>query len=205
MKYHGSCSCGNVLVGLLSEPCMKYNCHCSHCRNFLGKYIVKEGRSKPPEYLSGCAVWKWQLVVRPGNNKDGGSDGNSNDLLEYEYTNGSFGLFSLSRGRCKICMDPLVEYGGRLAILFAMVNVSPFQGKIKPTINLHYDSGYKNSGPTGNDHGITTTIFTDSGSVLYEIYLILTVAIPQIPYTLYLWMFGDKTIIIPPNSEKKRD
>ena len=189
---------------------MKYNCHCSHCRTFVGKYWNEDNngessrRKPPPEYLSGCAVWKWQLVVRPGNNKDNNSSNTTttNDLMEYEYTNGSFGLFSLQRGRCTKCKDPLVEYGGRLATLFAMVNVSPFQGTIQPTVNLHYDSGYRNSGPTGKDHGISTTIFTDSGSVLYEIYLILTIAIPQIPYTLFMWVFGDKTIV-PPDRKKK--
>jgi hypothetical protein len=168
MKYEGSCQCGSVKIGLLTDPAIKYNCHCSHCRKFASAYSKEE-----QPYQAACAVWSWTVCVEGD--------------LDYTYTVGCKGLFSLARGRCAKCKDPMVERGGRAAIAFSMVVAKPL--KIQPDLNLYYDSGWK-QGP----NNLSVTIYSDLGSFLYEMWLILIHAIPQIPYSLYIWMFGDKTL-----------
>jgi hypothetical protein len=38
-----------------------------------------------------------------------------------------------------------------------------------------------------------TTIHSDMESFLYELWVILIVAVPQLPYTLWMRLFGDKS------------
>ena len=73
-----------------------------------------------------------------------------------------------------------------MALPFSMVVANPL--KIQPDINLYYESGWK-KGP----EDMRVTIRSDMGSFLYELWAILIVAIPQLPFSLWMWMFGDKT------------
>ncbi|KAG7369136.1 hypothetical protein IV203_031879 [Nitzschia inconspicua] len=101
------------------------------------------------------------------------------------HTVGCKGLFSLARGRCSHCKDPMVEWGGRAALPFSMVAAKPL--KIQAVINIYYESGWK-KGP----HDVKVTIHSDLWSFLYELWVILINATPQIPYSLYMWLFGNK-------------
>lgn len=166
MKYEGTCSCGAVHVGLLTEPLMKYNCHCSICRRTASKY----SKEKKP-YHTGVFVWRWTAVVHGD--------------VEYERTTAMWGLFQLSRGRCKNCKDPVWEPGGRMLLPYAMVMAPPLD--IIPDTNIHYDSGYK-EGP----HDMKVTINSDMGSLAYELWILLTVGLPMLPYSIFAWHFQPK-------------
>ena len=157
MKHAGNCSCGLVQVELLTDPVMNYFCHCSHCRKFASEY-----EKEPRSYLAACAVWRWTVNVQ--------------GTVEYTPSVGAWGLFSLKRGRCVQCKDPVWERGGRLAYPFRMVAAQPLG--LEPDVNLYYDSGFKD-GPTH-----VRTIQSDWGSLLYEIWLIVTVGIPRLPWSL---------------------
>ena len=167
MKHQGSCSCDSVRIGLLTDPIMKYYCHCSHCRRFASAHCAQQ--AKP--YQSACAAWRWTVVLQ------------GEDHIDYEHTVGAWGLFSLSRGRCSKCKDPIWERGGRAALPFCMVVAEPLQ--IQPDMNLYYDSGFQ-KGP--NNDKVRVTIHSDMGSFLYELWLVVTVAIPAIPRSLLAWM-----------------
>lgn len=179
MKYEGTCSCGAVHVGLLTEPFLKYNCHCSICRRFVSKFCTETDEPKPkpepksiPRYNTAVAVWRWAAIF--------------NGEIEYDdTTNATFGLFGVSRGRCRICKDPVCEIGRRLFLPLAMV-MSPTV-HIEPDVNLHYDSGLK-QGPDD----MRLTLHTDVGTIAYEIWILLTVAIPTLPYSLFAWLFQPK-------------
>jgi hypothetical protein len=69
---------------------------------------------------------------------------------------------------------------------FSMVVAKPL--KIQPNVNLYYDSGWK-KGPDD----VRTTIHSDLGSFLYELWVILISAVPQLPNALWMRMFGDKS------------
>jgi hypothetical protein len=166
MKYEGSCRCGAVKIGLLTDPAMKYCCHCSHCRTFASAFSEEE-----QPYQSACAVWSWSVCVEGD--------------IDNTYTVGCMGLFSLARGRCSVCKDPVLERGGRAALPFSMVIAKPL--KIQPDVNLYYDSGWK-KGPDN----MKVTIRSDLGSFLYELLVIFVRAFPQIPNSIYMWAFGDK-------------
>jgi hypothetical protein len=155
------------MIGLLTNPVMTYCCHCSHCRKFASAYNKEE-----QPYQAACAAWSWTVCTE--------------GELEYTYTVGCKGLFSLARGRCVKCKDPIVEQGGRAALPFSMVVAKPL--KIQPHVNLYYDSGWKD-GP----HDMRTTIRSDVGSFFYELWVILISAVPQLPYTLWMRMFSDKS------------
>jgi len=166
MLHEGTCPCGAVRMGLLSSPIMKYLCHCSHCRKFSGQ-----------PYQACVAVFRWSINVE--------------GPIEYVKTVGGGGLFSLDRGRCSNCKAPIVEYGGRCALPYAMCAAEPLG--IEPDINFYYDSGLK-QGP----EDLRVTIRTDFGSFMYEIWLILTVAIPSLPmslwaYAVYKWNAAERT------------
>lgn len=167
MKHEGRCSCGAIKIGITANPVMKYNCHCSHCRAFASKY-----KDKPVPYHGAVAVWRWTVALN-----------DNDDLLEYEETTGVGGLFGLSRGRCSECKDTIWERGTRLVSCFAMVSAEPLQ--IEPDENLYYNSGLQN-GP----HGLRTTIYTDLGSLAYELYVIFTFGLLGLPASL-LGFFGN--------------
>ena len=166
MKHQGTCKCGAVKIGLLADPIMKYYCHCSHCRRFASRYQPNE---KP--YQSACAAWIWTVQVT--------------GTIDYEHTVGAWGLFSLARGRCSSCHDPVWEKGGRLALPYAMVMAEPLH--IQPDMNIYYDSGHK-KGPAN----MRVTIHSDWGSFLYEIWLVLTVALVTVPSTVWAWLVSNK-------------
>jgi hypothetical protein len=158
----GSCRCGAVSLSIDMKPFLTYNCHCSHCRAFASKF---EGRELP--YHGGAAVWKWNVAIR------------GDDKIEYEQTSSLGGLFSMSRGRCSNCHQPIWESGERAILPLAMVMAEPFLPGIKPNVDLFYDSGAKIR-PTAS-----RVLYTDLGSLLYEIYLVLFVAIPMLPWSLF--------------------
>lgn len=159
MKYQGSCKCGAVKVGILTEPVMKYHCHCSNCRGFISKF-----EDKPKPYTSAVWVWRWALKVEGD--------------IDYTYTTALGGIMALQRGRCASCKQPVCESGGRLAAPYAMVLSPPLD--ITPDTNIFYDSGFK-QGPTD----MKVTVNSDLGSLLYEIWILLTVAIPALPASIF--------------------
>lgn len=162
MKHQGQCKCGAVKVGLLTDPLMKFNCHCSHCRGFASKYHEQEPK---PTYNPTVFAWRWSAKV----------EGN----VEYEHTVALGGLFAIKRGRCASCKQPMFETGGRVAAPYAMVMAEPLG--IAVDTNLYYDSGVK-EGPTDN---IRVTIHSDIGSLLYEIWIIMTVGLAMLPFSIF--------------------
>jgi hypothetical protein len=60
--------------------------------------------------------------------------------------------------------------------------------KIQPDVNLYYGSGWK-KGPDD----MRTTIRSDVGSFLFELWVILIRAVPQLPYALWMRMFSDNS------------
>lgn len=176
MKHQGSCSCGSVQIGIDTDPFLVYNCHCSHCRKFASKPYDDDASAAPAAlYHHGAGVWRWNVCV------SGNGSNSSEVLLDYEETTATAGLFAMSRGRCRQCKDPVVEWCHRLVAPFCMVACEPFIGQLKPadTTNIFYDSGLF-QGTNG-----LRTIHTDLGSLLYEVYIILIVAIPSLPRSIW--------------------
>jgi len=62
---------------------------------------------------------------------------------------------------------------------FAIVMTEPLLKGLKPDVDMYYDSGLK-GGPT-----TPKVLYSDMGSVLYEIGLIVFIAVPFIPWSLY--------------------
>ena len=168
MKYQGKCKCGAVRVGILSEPIMKYNCHCSHCRGFASRY-----EKEPAPYYASAFVWRWSVQV----------DGD----IEFERSTGlgAASLFALQRGRCAACKQPVWEKGERLAFLYAMVAIPPLQG-VESDTNIYYNSGLKQG-----TLGLKTTIYSDFGSLLYEVGLVMMVSIRLLPASIFA-LFGNR-------------
>jgi hypothetical protein len=199
MKYEGMCHCGKVRVEILSEPFLKYNCHCSHCRAFASKYESPSSSSSCSAaddagcggnshhhdaglglpYHPGVFVWRWSVVVE---------EEVRGQSIEYEYSSSLGGLFGLARGRCRSCKQPVWERGRRLAAPYAMVMAPPLR-HVVPDTNIFYNSGLQLG--TG---GASTTIYTDLGSWLYEIWVVLTVAVPQIPSSLFDFLFAERVL-----------
>mmetsp|Transcript_57859 Transcript_57859/g.141363 ORF Transcript_57859/g.141363 Transcript_57859/m.141363 type:complete len:214 (+) Transcript_57859:200-841(+) len=189
LKYEGSCSCGRVKVGLLNEPMLKYNCHCSNCRKFAG-------HNKP--FHSGAMCWRWSVLEIMS--VDGDVENSSNDIIEYEYTTGLFGLFGLARGRCRHCKDCILEKGRRLAAPYSMVMAPPLKD-LEPDTDIFYNSGVlvqqekQSQSQTSDDRRTTTAttttttsssrvLYTDFESVLFEIYTVLTSGLVSLPGSL---------------------
>jgi len=114
------------------------------------------------DFHQGAAVWSWNAQVEGD--------------LEYKNTTSLFGLFAMSRGSCAKCKDPMYEACHRLIAPYAMVSSKPFG--FKANSNLFYDSG-KQLGTQG-----LRTVRSDIGSLLFEILMIIFVAIPSIPRSL---------------------
>ena len=112
-------------------------------------------------------MWKWNVAIQ------------GEEHIEYEQSTSLGGLFAMSRGRCAKCHSCVVEKGKRLIIPFCMVMGEPLLPGIKPEVDIFYNSGYK-KGPTGSK-----VIYSDLGSLLYEISLIVFVAIPLIPWSVF--------------------
>lgn len=159
----GTCQCGAVSLAIDIKPFLTYNCHCSHCREFASRY-----RSEPVPFHGGGAVWKWNVALRKGH-----------DHLEYERSCALGGLFAMSRGRCRTCHQPIWEKGERFILPFAMVMAQPLLPELEPDTDLFYNSGLQ-QGPTGS-----TVIRSDGGSLLYELYVIVCVAIPSLPWSIF--------------------
>ena len=157
----GSCQCGAVSIGIDMKPFLAYNCHCSHCRGFASKYL-----STPAPYHGGGDVWKWNVALQ------------GQDNITYERSTALGGLFAMSRGRCSNCHQTIWESGERAILPFAMVMAEPLL-KLEPDTDIFYDSGLKGK-PTGK-----TVVRTDWGSLLFEIYLIVFVAIPMLPWSVF--------------------
>lgn len=158
----GTCQCGAVSIAIDIKPFLTYNCHCSHCRGFASKYH----QSKPAKYHGGAAVWKWNVALQGQEN------------ISYEKSSSLGGLFAMSRGRCSKCHQPIWESGERAILPFAMVMTEPLL-KLQPNTDIFYNSGLQEK-PTGK-----TVVKSDLGSLLYEIYLIVFVAIPLIPWSIF--------------------
>jgi hypothetical protein len=101
--------------------------------------------------------------------------------IEFERSTGlgAASLFALHRGRCASCKQPVWEKGARLAFLYAMVAIPPLQG-IEPDTNIYYDSGLKQG-----TLGLKTTIYSDFGSLLYEVGLVMMVSIRLLPTSIF--------------------
>lgn len=198
MKYQGSCQCGRVRVGILSEPFLKYNCHCSHCRAFASKYndtiIADDGTDKSSmnhnptnggaPYHSGVFVWRWSVVLLEEEDERG-----RDEAIEYEYSSSLGGLFGLARGRCSNCKQPIWERGRILAAPYAMVMVPPLRNVV-PDTNIFYNSGYQKD----TTAGVRRTIYTDFGSWMFEIWIVLSVAIPQLPSSIFEYLISKKNL-----------
>jgi hypothetical protein len=160
MKYQGSCSCGKIKIGVDIDPFLNYNCHCSHCREFASKENTKA------LYHAAGAMWCWNVDLE-----------DEQKVMEYNKTSALVGLFAMSRGRCRYCKDPMIEYCHRLVAPFVMVPTNVL-GLPPPDTNIFYNSGLKQG-----THGLHT-LYTDFGSLMYEIWIILIVAIPSIPKSI---------------------
>lgn len=146
IKHSGSCSCGAIQVGILTNPFLKFYCHCSNCRRFVRKY----NKDADP-YNGGGFVWKWSLVLL----KEEGE-------IEYEYMTALGGLMATKRGRCAKCKDVVVEYGLRGALPLAFATLPTFT-TFQPDTNIFYNSGEKKG-----TLGMPRTLYSDWGSLLYE-------------------------------------
>jgi hypothetical protein len=111
-------------------------------------------------------VWTWNVAIAGHEN------------VEYERSCALGGLFAMSRGRCRTCHEPIWEKGERAILPFAMVMTEPLLPELKPNTDIFYDSGLQ-QGPTA-----PTVIRTDFGSLLYELYVIVFVAIPWLPWSI---------------------
>ena len=199
MKYQGACQCGKVRVGILTEPFLKYNCHCSHCRAFASRYCAtiadNDGTCKSPEgaaavnrapYHPGVFVWRWSVLL----------DEDGDEAIEYEYSSSLGGLFGLARGRCSNCKQPVWERGRRLAAPYAMVMAPPLRNVV-PDTNIFYNSGFQKG-----TVGARTTIYTDFGSWMFQIWIVLSVAIPQLPSSILMYLASQNCL---PQSNRKED
>jgi hypothetical protein len=172
MKHQGACSCGAVEIAIDTTPFLLYRCHCSHCRAFAtlpsqGNPDGNATRGVAPYHTAG-AVFRWNVDVTKGQ-----------DMLDYASTVDFTGMLGMSRGRCRQCHSPMVEWCHRLAIAFCMVPLQPLRPKLEPDTNLFFDSGFQKE-----TLGLRT-IHSDWASLLYEVWLILTVAIPSLPRSLW--------------------
>ncbi|KAI2500335.1 Reverse transcriptase (RNA-dependent DNA polymerase) [Fragilaria crotonensis] len=109
-------------------------------------------------------VWRWSVKTE--------------GTIEYEQSVALGGLFAMQRGRCASCKDPMWERGQRLAAPYAMVMAKPLG--VVPDTNLCYDSGYK-KGPAD----VKVTIYSDLGSLAYELWIVLTVAMWHLPQSVF--------------------
>ena len=162
MKYQGACSCGKVKVGILTEPLFSYNCHCSHCRAFASRYH-REGQQQP-SYQSAVMVWRWSVRTQ--------------GAIQYEKSTGVGGLFAMQRGRCASCLDPVWEKGQRFAAPYAMVMTNTLEN-VLPDTNIYYNSGLQ-KGPTD----VKITIYSDLGSLLYEVWIVMTSGLWYLPASI---------------------
>ena len=164
----GTCSCGACSLAVDMKPFLLYNCHCSHCRRFASSCHHENGKPNPKApYHGGGAVFKWNVAIR------------GQEHIEYEQSSSLGGLFAMSRGRCRKCKEGIWESGERAVLPFAMVMGKPLLKNLEPNVDIYYDSGYKR-GPT-----LETVLYSDLGSLLYELVIIVFVAIPCIPWSLY--------------------
>jgi hypothetical protein len=162
----GKCHCGAVSIAIDMRPFLTYNCHCSHCRDFASRY-----RPEPVPFHGGGAVWKWNVDIKT----------TTDDVMEYERSYALGGLFAMSRGRCRICHQPIWEKGERAILPLAMVMTHPLLPELHPDTDIFYNSGLQ-QGPTP---GSTTILRSDWGSLLYELFVIVFVAIPLLPYSIF--------------------
>lgn len=156
----GTCSCGAVKLAIDIMPLLSYSCHCSRCRKFINRYL-----SKPVAYSGGAAVFQWNVAI------EGEED------ISYEQSSALGGLFAMSRGRCSKCHQIVWESGENLIMPFAMVMTTVLPD-LKPTADIFYGSG-KKEGPTA-----PLVFHSDLGSLAFEIFMIIFVAIPMIPWSL---------------------
>jgi len=105
--------------------------------------------------------------------------------IEYAPTTALWGLYAMSRGRCAICKEPVLEKCERLIAPFAMIPCELL--KIEPDVNIYYGSGLKK----GNN-GLKT-VYSDLGSLLFEIFLIVVKGLPTLPTSLLVLMLGQKS------------
>lgn len=115
-------------------------------------------------FQSGAAAWRWNVKTT--------------GMIHYDRTTALFGLFGMSRGRCANCREPVVEWCERFVWPFVMVVSKPLK-LAPPNVNLFYDSGLKEGTKD------LLTIRSDLGSLLYEVLIIVVVAIPSLPRSLY--------------------
>lgn len=158
----GSCQCGLVSMSIDVKPFLSYACHCSHCRGFASRYL-----HDACSYHSGAAVWKWNVFIK------------GNEHIDYEHSSSLGGLFAMSRGRCSKCKQPIWESGKRVIFPFAMVMGESLLPNLKPEVDIYYDSGHQRGAITSK------VLSSDLGSLAYEIYIILFVAIPEIPWSIF--------------------
>jgi hypothetical protein len=194
MKYQGTCQCGKVRIGILSDPFLKYNCHCSHCRAFASKYCTftadaagKSCAANGAPFHAGVFVWRWSVLLE----EDG------NESIEYEYTSSLGGLFGLARGRCAGCKQPVWERGRHLAAPYAMVMAPPLMN-VLPDTNIFYNSGLRQG-----TEDLPRTIYSDLGSWLFQIWIVLSVALPQLPSSIFDYFLVAKRS--PTHSNRKED
>ena len=106
--------------------------------------------------------------------------------FEYEETFALYGLFALSRAKCANCKQPMLEQCHRLVGGFAMVDAATL-GLEQSNVNIYYNSGLQ-QGPLN----VSKTLYSDLGSLLYEIWIICTRVIPMLPRAI-LTLFSKHT------------
>ena len=173
----GSCQCGAVSIAIDMPPFVAYNCHCSHCRAFANRH-----QRQVVSYHGAGAVWKWNVALR--------------GRIEYEHTTTLGGIFALSRGRCQKCKNPVYESGGRALFPLAMVAAEPVL-QLQPDTDIYYDSGFQ-QGYTGK-----RVLHTDLGSLLYEVFVVVCVAIPLLPWSIWKRIFRDEDVFGTEQSKQR--
>ena len=180
---HGTCSCGAISLGIDMKPFLLYNCHCSHCRRFASSCQHDGKTNSNAPYHGGGAVFKWNVAIR------------GKEHIEYEQSSSLGGLFAMSRGRCRKCKEGIWESGERAVLPFAMVMGKPLLANLEPNVDMYYDSGFRR-GPTTKK-----VLYSDLGSLLYELAIIVFVAIPCISWSLYKRMMRPRHATVAAKSK----
>ena len=169
LKLHkeGTCQCGAITIRTYTDPLLVVNCHCSKCRAF--------NPSKP--YNSTTLYWKFAVDIIINTTTTGSEDIND-DAIDFIETSAQFNTVGLLRGRCSKCHEPVIDIGN-LGILKLFTCPSASLLDLKPTANMYYNSGLKQT-----TEGLTT-YHSDFTTGLFILPQMLYKSIPQLIWYTY--------------------
>ena len=157
VQNEGSCKCGKIKIKTYTSPLLVVNCHCSKCRSF-----TSEPYSSTTLYLKSAVEIEGK------------------ELLEFENTSIQCNTIGLSRCRCSICKQPVIDIG-RLMFRGFTCPSAKLLG-LEPTCNMFYNSGEK--GGTMN----LKTYYSDFMSTVF--------AFPILFQALFQWIRYKSTILL---------